>query len=298
MTGAPVTAQGALAPLLDAAARQLAAAGVAGAEREARLLLALATQGEAQRAPVRSLSAESKSVFEALLRRRTAREPYAYLAGRREFWSLDFLVRPGVLIPRPDSETLVATALSLLPDTQRAWRILDLGTGSGALLLAVLSERRRAWGVGVDRSRVALEQAAANARALGLSACVRFLQGSWHDALQGRFDLVLCNPPYVPQADLSILAAELAYEPRLALDGGPDGLDAYRALLLGLAPKLEPRGALLLELGHGQAAGVGALARDAGFAVSDLVPDLAGLDRCLVLRRCPKKTVGLGAGSG
>jgi release factor glutamine methyltransferase len=219
--------------------------------------------------------------LEPLLARRLAREPLALILGRREFWSLDFAVSPATLIPRPESETLVEAAIALAPPR----RILDLGTGTGCLLLAVLSEFRAAFGVGVDRSPAAAALAAHNAATLRLADRAAFVTADWADAINGRFDLVLCNPPYIPTSELNGLMPEVArYEPRSALDGGQDGLSAYRRLLPDLPSLLTETGSAVLELGIGQAGTVAGLALGEGFA-SEPRKDLAGTTRALVLRR-------------
>lgn len=217
--------------------------------------------------------------FAALVARRAAHEPVAYLTGHRAFWSLNLAVTPAVLIPRPDSETLIVVALAQAPDARR---ILDLGTGSGALLLAALIDRPSAFGIGVDRSAAALAVARANAAAHGLADRSAFLVGDWATALTGRFDLILANPPYV-RADAD-LAAGLAYEPAAALFAGNDGLDAYRALIPDLPRLLTPSGLAVVEIGHDQAHPVCALALQAGLSTA-IAQDLAGRDRALALRR-------------
>ncbi len=275
-----------LGSALTAAAARLRAAGVDAPRRDARLLMARALgAGEASllAGSEHVLDRRQASAFAALVRRRASREPLSHLIGRREFWSLSFAVGPAVLDPRPDSECVVEAALAAAPDRAAPMRVLDLGTGSGCLLLAVLSERKAARGVGVDAAPAALDLARRNARALGLSSRARFVRGDWGRRLRAPFDLVLCNPPYVRRDDIAGLEPEVArFEPRRALDGGPDGLDAYRRLLPDLA-RLMPLGAAAIEVGDGQADAVGAIARRAGLANIARRADLAGRVRCLVL---------------
>ncbi len=217
--------------------------------------------------------------FDELVARRAGGEPVAYITGRREFWSLDLAVTPDVLIPRPDSETLVEAALQARRDRPPA-TILDLGTGSGALLLAALSEFARARGLGVDRSPAALAVARGNADRLGFGRRAAFAIGDWGGGVRGRFDLILANPPYVETgADLS---PEVRREPAEALFAGADGLEDYRRLLPQLPGLLTPAGVVVLEIGSSQTAAVSALAVANGFAVT-VRRDLAGHDRCLVL---------------
>jgi release factor glutamine methyltransferase len=219
-----------------------------------------------------------------LVLRRAAREPLALILGHREFWSLDFLVSPATLIPRPESETLIEAALAAFADRVAPASILDLGTGTGCLLLAALSEFTAALGVGVDRSAGAAKLAAQNAKALAMARRARFVCGDWTDALAARFDLILCNPPYIRSAEIAGLMPEVArYEPAMALDGGPDGLTAYRSLLPRLPGLLTSNGAAVLELGAGQGELVAGLAGAAGM-VAMTRPDLAGTPRALVLR--------------
>ena len=263
--------------LLVLAAARLAEAGIESPGREARLLLAHA----------RALSSDA-AAYDALLARRAAREPLALILGHREFWSLDFAVSPATLIPRPDSETLIEAALAARPARASVARILDLGTGTGCLLLAALSEFPAAFGLGVDCVPAAAALAAANAAALGLAGRAAFLCGRWGAALAGRFDLILCNPPYIPSLEIEGLMPEVArFEPISALDGGTDGLAAYRVLIPALPALLADSGLAVLELGAGQDQAVAALARDAGFAPT-LRADLAGIPRALVLDRSQK----------
>lgn len=268
---------------LAAAASRLAAAGIDGARREARLLLGAAL-GVGLEAIVadgdRILANEAR--FERLLARRLAREPMAYVLGKREFWGLDFAVGPSVLTPRPDSETVVEAALTAAREPRH---VLDLGTGSGCLLLAVLRERTRAHGVGVDRSPAAAALAAVNAAALGLGGRARFVVGDWGAALRGSFDLILTNPPYVATGDIAGLAAEVRHEPLLALDGGPDGLVAYRALAADLARLLAPGGVAAVEIGAGQANAVATILAGVGLVEVGRRRDLAGHERCLLAEK-------------
>ncbi len=277
-----------LVQVLAAAATRLAAAGIESPALEARLLLGHALGCDQvtlirERAAPLALALAAPG-FPALLARRAGHEPLAQILGRREFWGLSFAVSPATLIPRPDSETLITAALAASPDRRAVRRVLDLGTGSGCLLLAALHEFPAAFGVGVDLSPGALATACANAAALDLAGRAAFLCGDWARALRGGFDLVLCNPPYIESGAIAGLAPEVArFEPRAALDGGADGLDAYRAVIADLPLLLAPGGVAILELGAGQAGAAAALAAARGLAVRALAPDLGGIPRALVL---------------
>jgi release factor glutamine methyltransferase len=267
---------------LAQASARLAAAGVEDARREARILLAAALGTDA--AGLLGREEIDPAVVEPLLARRAAREPMAYILGRREFWGLSFLTTPASLIPRPDSETLIEAAIAARQDSRAVRRVLDLGTGTGCLLLAALTEFRQAFGVGVDLAPAAAALAARNAGALGLAGRTAFFAGDWAAALTGAFDLILSNPPYIRAGDVKTLMPEVAdFEPSLALDGGADGLHAYRRILGALPGLLARDGVAVLELGAGQADAVVRMAA-AEFATS-LHVDLAGHDRALVLRR-------------
>ena len=233
--------------------------------------------------PETPVDAISAAFARALAERRADGAPIAYLLGSKEFWSLDFRVTGATLVPRPDSETLIEAALARLPDWSAPWRVADLGTGSGCLLLAFLSERPNATGVGVDASFEALSVARANAHAHRLEARARFVCAGWTTALGGPFDLVFANPPYIPSEDIPALAREVRdYEPYEALDGGPDGLDHYRAILADLPRILAPGGAVVFEVGQGQALDVADLCEGADLTVETIRRDLAGVSRCVV----------------
>ena len=266
--------------LADITAR-LKAAGIEEPRREARLLLAAALNTNA--AGLVARDAVDPTAYAQVLARRVAREPLAYITGRKEFWGLEFATAPATLIPRPDTETLVE---AVLESGLKPRMVLDLGTGTGCLLLAVLHEFPEAFGVGVDINPAAAALAAQNASTLGLARRAAFLAGSWASALAGKFDLVLSNPPYIEHADVAALMPEVAkYEPVAALDGGADGLDAYRAIIAALPRILAPGGLAVLELGAGQAIYVARLAAAAGFSCH-FRADLAGIERAALLSFC------------
>ncbi|HUA76133.1 MAG TPA: peptide chain release factor N(5)-glutamine methyltransferase [Acetobacteraceae bacterium] len=265
-----------------AAVTRLAAAGIAAPAREARLLLAHALG----RAPESLIGERTPPPpeFANLVARRASREPLAFILGHREFWSLSFAVSPATLVPRPETETLLEAALAAYPHREAMRRVLDLGTGTGCLLLAALSEFPDAFGVGIDRVPEVAALARANAKALGLAERTAFLAGDWATSLAGRFDLVLANPPYIEHSAIRFLMPEVAwFEPHSALDGGEDGLDAYRRLLPLLPLLMAENGLAILELGDGALEGVAQLAAAEGLAVKGVRPDLSGKLRALVL---------------
>jgi len=272
--------------ILDDAATRLRDAGVESPRSEARLLLAHA-MGVSQEEIISGAVAPDDAAlgrFEKALARRSGREPFAYIVGRREFFSRDFAVGPGALIPRPESEMLVEEALRRFPGRDENLRVLDLGTGSGCLLLAFLAERLEATGLGIDTSEAALAWARRNAEQLGLVGRARFLRGDWGESLAARFDVVFVNPPYVKTGDIGSLAPEIAvHEPASALDGGQDGLDAYRRLAPRLAELLSPRGCAFVEIGEGQAEPVSSIFEKAKLLVDGTLTDLARIYRCLVM---------------
>ncbi|MGZ8329290.1 MAG: peptide chain release factor N(5)-glutamine methyltransferase [Allosphingosinicella sp.] len=278
-----------LGELLRTTAGALATAGIELPALEARLLaghiLALTREALLAQSEGPVAVADARAVRSLAVRRERG-EPLAYILGRREFWSLPLAVTADVLIPRPDSETVVETALRLLGDVERPLRILDLGTGSGCLLLALLHECRRATGIGVDRSEPALRVARGNAGRLGLAPRCAFVCADWASALAGSFDLIVSNPPYIDeQSFLRLDATVRCYEPALALRGGADGLDAYRSLAKDFSRLAVPGGLIVVETGDGQGESVAGLLAAAGLKTVCAGRDLAGRERCLAVRR-------------
>jgi release factor glutamine methyltransferase len=284
---------------VEAARRTLAArfqsANIDSADLDARLLTGHALDLDLTgiiTAANRALTADESNRLEALASRRLAGEPVARILGHKEFWGLQLALSPAALVPRPDTETVVELALQMLREgsASKPARIADLGTGTGAILLALLSELPEATGIGTDISDEALETATANAARLGLAPRASFIRCDYASALTGPYDLIVSNPPYIRSGDIAGLAVEVReHDPFAALDGGPDGLDAYRALIPQVARILAPGAALVVEAGQGQAAQIEALMTAAG-----LVPhgapraDLAGISRAVGARKMPR----------
>lgn len=270
--------------LLCQGGQALREAGIADSRREARLLLAhaLASTTEALlREPRAEVTPDAAARFRAALARRAAREPMAQITGHAGFWTLDLEVGPQTLVPRADSEALIE---ALVAFGLRPRRILDLGTGTGCLLLAALAEFPEASGVGIDLVPEAAALAARNAARNGLTERGKFLAGHWADAISGRFDAILSNPPYIESGAIAGLMPEVSrHEPASALDGGADGLDAYRAILSQLPRLLTSAGIAVLELGEGQGPAVSALAEAAGLRTLGGREDLGGITRALIL---------------
>lgn len=281
--------------VLRAATAALTEAGADAPARDSRLLLAAALGRDVSWlavSPDAEVPADAAVSFDALVRRRAAREPLAQILGSKEFYGRPFRVSRAVLTPRPDSETVVDAVLALVADRDAPLRLCDLGTGSGCLALTLLAELPQARAVAVDRSAEALAVAAENAAALGVSARVDFRQGDWLAGVGGLFDVIVANPPYIPSADLDALTPEVrAFEPALALDGGSDGLDSYRAILSQAPAHLAPGGFAVLELGAGQEATVRALAQAAGLEINAVRADLGSIPRALCARK-PCSTMG------
>ena len=271
----PQAGGGVRAALTSAAARF---AFSATPRLDAELLLAHAA-GISREQLILSPPATVPPAFAALVERRAAQEPIAYLTGTRAFWTIDLAVGPGVLVPRADSETLIEAAVAHFKDRAGPRTILDLGTGPGTLLLAALDQWPEARGVGIDTSDTALDYARGNADTLGLADRVTFQHGGWAGT-GARFDLILCNPPYIG-IDEDLPPEVSAYEPAEALFAGMDGLDDYRALAPLLPAQLAPGGCACIEIGHAQAAAVTDLLVAQGFTVT-LRRDLGSRDRCLV----------------
>jgi len=277
-----------VASALAAGAAALAAAGFEEPHRQARRLLAAAldlSSAQVFAHPERPLAAAEEAQLAEILRRTLDREPLSRIVGRREFWGLEFLLSADTLDPRPDSETVVAAIAARLPDRARPYRFLDLGTGSGCLLLALLSEFPRASGIGVDIARGAALTARHNAERLGFGGRAHFTVGDWATAFATGFDAIIANPPYIATRAIAELPREVrAHDPRRALDGGADGLAAYRAIAPDLPRLLPPGGIFATELGAGQADAVAAILLRHGLGVDGFAPDLAGIARCVVAR--------------
>ena len=273
------------AALCLAAQARLEAAGVETAERDTHLLFLEALQrvlgSQVRRHHLAAhLSAEAqpalRPVFAAMIDARAARQPVAQIIGRRAFWKHEFRVTPDVLDPRPETETLIEQALRL-PWTS----VLDLGTGSGAILLSLRAERPGARGLGVDLSPAALAVARGNAADLGIAAT--FVQSDWFTGVEGRFDLIVSNPPYIAAAEMADLSPEVrGHEPHMALTDGGDGLSAYRAIAAGAGAHLTPGGAVLVEIGPTQADAVSGFFAAAGFAATRLFTDLDARPRVVM----------------
>jgi release factor glutamine methyltransferase len=279
-----------------AARDRLKAARVDTPVIDARLLLeaaAGATRADLLNDPHRILTPEQAETLGGYLERRERREPIAHILGRKGFWSVMLNVGPDVLTPRPDTELVVIAALERLEPGKPA-RILDLGVGSGAILLALLTERPAARGLGVDISEEALAVARENASNLGLASRAALLRGDWTAGLEDDgFDLVVSNPPYIRSAEIPALDPEVRqYEPLAALDGGPDGLDAYRVLAPEILRVLKPGGGFVVEIGHDQGAAVTSLFEAAGAVEVELRQDLGDRDRVVAGR---KKALGITA---
>lgn len=274
--------------MLRDAATALSAAGIDNVRFEARLLLARAAGLSVEQLVARGNEAApvpAATRLRELTARRVRHEPMAYILGEREFWGLPFKVSPAVLVPRPDSETVIEAALALMPERARPWRVLDLGVGSGCLLVTLLREYPNATGVGLDLSEAALDIARSNAQALGVAERARLVRGDWRSPdwtaeLAAPFDLVVSNPPYIEASAIDGLMPEVArFEPREALDGGPDGYAAYHRIAAAASTLVTRGGRLLVEAGEGQTPEISRIFASVGLAVGTPWKDLAGIDR-------------------
>ena len=273
---------------------RLEAAGLAGPVIDARLLVEAATDAtriDIVTDPYRALTAEQEATLDAYLTRREHREPVSHILGRKGFWKIMLRVNADVLTPRPDTETVVDVALKGIPE-HAPWSVLDLGVGSGAILLAILAERPSAKGLGVDVSEEALAVARDNAASLGLAGRVALLRSDWTAGLaDASFDLAVSNPPYIASGVIESLEPEVRqYEPRRALDGGPDGLAAYRVLAPEILRVLKPGGRFVVEIGYDQKDAVETLFRQAGAAEVRTVRDLGDRDRVVTGAKNPLET--------
>ena len=272
------------AVIAEAVAR-LTTAGVDTPRLDARILLAHALGVRSvELITIEEIGETQQQEFEALLARRVAREPVAYISGLKEFFSLDFEIGPGALIPRPETETLIEAAIREFPDRDADLNVLDLGTGSGCLIISFLDRYRRATGVAVDASGEALVWASRNGAKHGISGRCEFAQGGWR--VDGSFDVVFANPPYLTDEEFAVTAPEIRiYEPARAFAAGSDGLASYRELAPELAGILKPEGCAFIEVGAGQAPSVSAILGESGLELASVTPDLSGIPRCIVVRR-------------
>lgn len=270
--------------LIEARAKLAPVAG-ANAALEARMLAGHAWNMSAEELVLYGNDTREPAAFGSLLERRLNHEPVAQILGEKHFWRDKFVVTRDVLTPRADSETMIECLLRLQTDHKAPLRVLDLGTGSGCLLLSALREYPNARGVGVDQSEAALKIAAHNAAALELSDRCEFVRSDWCSNVTGAFDVVLSNPPYIPTADIAALDADVrVHEPMAALDGGADGLDCYRRIIKQLVAHVKPGSFLLFEVGMGQADDVAKLGQDAGWKLIEIAADLAGIARVVALQ--------------
>jgi len=270
--------------LLEAAIPKLKAAGVNDGARDARVILRYVIGGKAGFLfPEAVLSREKSSFFLTLIEQRCDSQPVSQIIGKREFWGRDFIVSEETLDPRPDSELLIELALS----PKRPNSILDLGTGTGCLLLTLLAETAGSVGQGVDISEAALAVARQNASKHGLSTRVTFRQSDWFQHVSGTFDLIICNPPYISEAELKTLKRDVrVWEPKIALSPGGDGLSVYRLLSKSLRKYLNPMGNVVLEIGESQAEKVCSFFTDAGFTHVEVFKDVNGKDRAIRISDC------------
>jgi release factor glutamine methyltransferase len=281
----PVTVKQAFA----SAAHALRQAGMETPELDARLLLCHVTGFSHETAIARASEAlrpEAATRLKQALARRLEHEPISRITGTREFYGRQFAIGPEALDPRPDTETLIEAALAIVEargGRDQPLTLLDLGTGTGCILVTLLAELPRARGLGTDLSRAALALAVANAERLGVAPRATFLAADWLDGVEGRFDLILANPPYLAAAEIAGLAPDVsAYDPHLALDGGPDGLDAYRRIAAGAPSRLAEQGSLIVEIGPTQAGAVREIFAAAGLEFKRLCHDLGGRPRVIV----------------
>ncbi len=281
-----MTSTRSIGALYQELAEELAAAGIEEPRLEARMLLSFAAGIEQSRIigyPEDEIAANTATQLNSFAQRRKTGEPIAYITGQKEFWSLNFKVTPDTLIPRPDSETLIEAVLGEIPDRSASLRILDLGTGTGCLLLALLSELPNATGLGVDINPRACEIAEENAARIGLTSRVKIKTNDWMTGLDGEFDIIISNPPYIIESDIAALDLDVnQFEPHLALSGGPDGLAAYHIIAAQCLQHLPPKGLLAVECGMGQATDIKGIFENNNLKVKNILRDIANVERCIL----------------
>lgn len=268
------------------AKKRLEAAGIDSPTIDARILLIAATgatRNEIVTDPHRAIGEAARAKLDGFLARRETREPVAHIVGKKAFWSLELLCDARALVPRPETEVIVDLMLKRFGD-DTALSVLDIGTGSGAILLALLAERKSWRGIGTDKSEAALSLAVENANLHGLETRVEFIQTNWADAINQKFDIVVSNPPYIPSADIAGLSVDVRnYDPIHALDGGETGLDPYHHLFENLDKYLKPNGVFAFEFGIGQGADICEIARKNGFGANlKIIDDLSGIQRVIM----------------
>jgi release factor glutamine methyltransferase len=277
---------------VEVLAKRFGSAGIDTARLDARVLVAFVLGVNTEKVfgyPETELTSDQHNQLEDVAKRRENREPLARIVGEKEFWSLPFKVSRDTLIPRPDSECLVEAVLDHVEERTGNYSILDLGTGTGCLLISLLHELKNAKGVGVDISQSALQTASDNAQRLDVGERAQFIKNNWCDHLAAdrgtRFDVVLSNPPYIPDGDIDSLEPEVnKHEPLRALVGGADGLDIYRMLIQETKALINPEGLLIFEVGAGQSDDVVGLGRANGFNLLNVRCDLAGVERCVLFK--------------
>jgi release factor glutamine methyltransferase len=266
--------------------RELTVSEIENPQLEARILLAFAARVEQTRVigyPEDKLDNTVIRNLEKIIARRKTGEPIAYITGVKEFWSLNFNVTPETLIPRPDSETIVQSVLDTITNHMDRLSILDLGTGSGCLLLALLSELPNAKGVGIDISPATCKIAKKNAKELGLNNRAKFYQGNWMEGILDQFDIIVTNPPYIAEPDIKLLDRETQlFEPHLALSGGPDGVSAYRLIAKGSIARLKTAGILVVEIGINQAQSIKNIFIENGLEIIKTQRDFSNIERCIL----------------
>lgn len=280
--------------LLDAQ-KKLHQAGILNSYREARLLLKYALNFSLEQiiaSPQLQLTSEQLKKYENWVLRRFSHEPLSKIREEKEFWSLPFIVKAETLDPRPDSEILIEAVLKTYPSQEKSFNILDFGVGTGCLIISLLHEYPYSFGVGIDKSVDALEVARLNLARFNLQDRLKLVQTSWGEGIEETFDIIVSNPPYIAEKERHTLALEvLQYDPEMALFGGEDGLEAYRALAPHAFRLLKTSGHLYLEIGQGQEKAVEKIFKELGFSIQEWIPDLAGIIRCGIFKKCENNLI-------